>query len=94
MEAVLKFTYTAMTINFDLPVMMFGMKLVNRGWRKGDRQYLKNKATIRRILTEEILKVNKEIEEQAKEGKKKVSDNKSAIKIMLEERKKNKEQLD
>ena len=37
MEAVLQFTYTAMTINFDLPVMMFGMKLVNRGWRKGDR---------------------------------------------------------
>ena len=94
MEAVLQFTYTAMTINFDLPVMMFGMKLVNRGWRKGDRWYLKNKATIGRILTEEIIKVNKEIEKQAKEGKNIVSDNKSAIKIMLEDRKKNKEQLD
>ena len=36
-DAIMNLSYIAKSINFDLLVMAFGIKFVNKGWRKKDR---------------------------------------------------------
>ena len=36
-DAIMEMSYKAKSINFDLLVMAFGIRFVNKGWRKKDR---------------------------------------------------------
>lgn len=87
-------SYLASNMIPDPLVMIFGEKLVNKGWRKCDRQYLEVKNNVRSVLNNHILKEKRELENDAKPESNESNEKntkkkgKTIVKLLFEEKQK------